>query len=585
MILRRAAFFACIMILASSAGFCENAPMGRYGPQQMGFTPEKLEPPLALNWEFTSTKNRNNPAAPVAEDGVCYFSSGDRIYALDMETGNIKWKYPLDTTLTSSIKNTPAIIDGQLYFGTGDGKLYCLNAQNGTFQWFFETRGAIRCPPIVQDGILYFGADDNSIYTLDASTGDTLWTKPFVARDDFGNGIAVGAGMVVGSCMDGILYGISASGKQRWGFRLPNAPIKTSPIMTENITIMAIGNVMYGISTRSSQTKWFVQLPSEVAATPATDGTDVIVPCRNKKLYCYNISGRQPIMKWTEPSDIGGIPLSSPTIADKLVYVTASHGVVTAFSITDGTLKWRYVLPPSAITTPGQQYTDASCSPIVANGSLLVLTDDGVLHCFTKTAPDASAPEVFNVTPVNGTRMSGVPPIKFSATLSDLGSGVDLGDGRDFSVGSAVMQLDGVPVELTVDLATGTVSYFTEVGDPKKSVAKPLKDGIHLVTLIVKDYAGNQLIKEWNFTADSTLPPPRRAVIQPGKRTKDPGLMRNPGGTSQSPGMYGSGEIQAPPPPPMPGGPGGPGGPGNYNDNSNRHQGRQYPSSSNDYNQ
>jgi len=441
MILRRAALFACLLILASSAGLADDALMGRYGPQQMGFTSEKLEPPLILAWEFTANKYHDNPAAPVVANGMCYFASGDRVYGLDMETGNLIWKYPMEQSLTSTVKATPAIVDGKLYFGTGDGKLYCLDEQTGAFQWFFETRAALRCPPLVQDGILYLGSDDNSIYTIDASTGDTAWSKPFVSRDDFANGIAVGAGIVVGSSMDGTLYGVNASsGKQKWGFRLPSAPVKTSPIMTENVTIMALGNVVYGLTTRSGQRKWMIQLPSDVSATPATDGTDVFVPCHNKKLYCYNIAGRQPALKatWVEPADIGGIPLSSPTVADQLVYCTGSHGVVSAFSVVDGTLKWRYVFAPSAITTPGSSFTDASTSPIVANGALLVLTDDGVLHCFTKTAPDTSPPDIYFITPANGTRMSGAPPIKFSAALYDMGSGVD------FS--SATMMLDSESV-------------------------------------------------------------------------------------------------------------------------------------------
>jgi len=551
MILRRAALFACLLVLASSAAFCEDATCGRYGPQQASFTAEKLEPPLILAWEYTASKHNDNPAAPVVANGTCYFACGDRVYAVDVQTGNLQWKYPMEVALTGTVKATPAIVDNQLYFGTNDCKLYCLDAQNGTFQWFFETRGAVRCPPFVQDGILYFGSDDNSIYTIDAATGDTFWTKPFTARDDFGIGIAVGAGMIVGSCMDGNMYGVNASGKPRWMFRLPAAPIKSSPIMAENVTIMAVGNSMYGVTTRSGQSKWMIQLPSEVAATPATDGADVFVPCRDKRLYCYNVAGRQPVMKWTEPVDIGGTPMSSPTVADQLVYVTAAHGIVAAYSVVDGTLKWRYVFVASQQTSPGVQFTDASSSPVVANGALMVLTDDGVLHCFTKTAPDTSPPDIYYVTPANGTRMSGAPPIKLSAAVYDVGSGADFG--------SATMLLDGEPVELTTDLTISTVSYSTPVGDAKGGAVRPLKDGVHIVALTVKDYAGNQLTKEWSFIADSTLPPPRRAVkTEVGKSTKEPGTNTNTSGrrTWQRPGQ---GTNESPPGPPgsnMPGPPG-----------------------------
>lgn len=548
MILRRSVLLVCLLVVVSSVGFCDNAIMGRYNPQQNSFTTEKLEPPLILSWEFTGSRFRGNPAAPVAADGVCYFACGDRVYALDMESGNLKWKYPQDQSLTSVVKATPQIINGKLYFGTVDGKLYCLDGQTGAFQWFFETRGALRCPPITLDGITYLGCDDNSIYTLDADSGDMMWSKPFVSRDDFANGIAVGAGMVVGSSMDGNVYGINASsGKLRWVFRLPSAPVKTSPAMAENVTIVAVGNVMYGLTTRSGQRKWMVQLRSEAASTPATDGSDVIVACHDRKLYCYNVTGRQPALKWTEPADIGGAPLSSPTIADKMVYVTGSRGVVSAFSLADGSLKWRYVFMPSATTLSGAAGMDAASSPVVTNGSLLVLTDDGVLHCFTKTAPDTTPPDVYSATPPNGKQMSGAPPIKFSAVIYDQGSGVDFG--------SAQMTLDGNAVDLTTDFGAGTVAYTFEAADATKTAVKPLADGVHTVSLAVNDYAGNENKVTWTFTANRMLPPPKRATVASpiGRTNANPNTPSNRTRNSRDTQQGNTGGMESPPPPPPPG--------------------------------
>lgn len=570
MILRRSVMLVSLLLIISSVGFCDNATMGRYSPQQNSFTTEKLEPPLMLSWEFTSSRYRGNPAAPVAADGSCYFACGDRVYALDMDSGNVRWKYPQDQSLTSVVKTTPQIIDNKLYFGTVDGKLYCLDAQTGAFQWFFETRGALRCPPITLDGITYLGCDDNSIYTLDAATGDMAWSKPFVSRDDFANGIVVGAGMVVGASMDGNVYGVNASsGKLRWVFHLPSAPVKSSPAMTENVTVMAVGSVMYGLTTRSGQRKWFVQLPSEIAATPATDGSDVFVPCHDKKLYCYNVTGRTPALKWTEPAEIGGMPLSSPTVADQIVYVTGSHGVVSAFSVADGSLKWRYVFMPSALNVSATAGMDAASSPMVANGALLVLTDDGVLHCFTKTAPDTTPPDVYSITPANGKQISGAPPIKFSAVIYDQGSGVDFG--------SAQMTLDGSTVDLQSDFSTGTVSYVFDAADAQTAV-KPLADGVHTVTLSVKDYAGNENKSTWTFVANRMLPPPRRSSVSSpiGKSTTAPKSSIRPrwsnnSGSSQenqgNQGNFNAGEV--PPPPPAPGPPD----PGNSN-NDGRHDWR-----------
>jgi len=544
---------AILLFVASNSIAWSDFLMARYNASQTGSTSEKIRLPLALSWEHVGNKFENNPASPVVAGNMVVFACGDRVYGVDLATGSLKWRYPSDQGLGGSVKATPAIYGNNVYFGAGEN-LYCINLKTGTFRWAYQTRGSIRCPPVVVDGVIYFGSDDNSLYAIRADSGEMAW-KPFVVRDDIAVGIAVGAGMIIVSCMDGNVYGITAStGKLRWQpFRLPAAPTDTSPVISENIAIIAVANTMYGLSARSGQLRWMVQLPAEVAATPAVLGYDVYVPCRDKKIYAYSAAGRQPILKWAAPADLGSSPMSSPIIAGDLLWVTGSKGVIAAFSLVDGSLKWRYTVAPSIVTTPNSLYCDAASSPTISNGALLVLTDDGVLHCFTPDAPDHIPPGIFNITPANGTRMSGAPPIKISAVIYDIGSGVD-----PFSV---TMALDGQPVDAKdkalFDISTSAVSYQTEMGgDGKQAVV--LSDGIHKITVTAKDYAGNLLTKDWYIIADSSLPPPRRIApaTEPGKKEKEPTKKTQPPTKPQTPpimppmppGM----EMPPPPPPPMP---------------------------------
>ncbi|MCE5323859.1 PQQ-binding-like beta-propeller repeat protein [bacterium] len=553
MFIRRAGLLAAILLTASSSAFSADCTMGHYDPNQDGYTSEKIELPLALNWEFTSLKFDNNPSSPLVVDGVCYFASGSNIYALDMATGVKKWQYPSDRPLAGSVKTTPAYYGGNIYFTSVDGNMYCVDAETGVFQWAYQTRGAIRSSPVIDDGVIYFGADDNSIYAVDAETGEAIWSSPFTTRDDFAQSVAVNSGIVVAACMDGLLYGINkSSGTCKWIFRLPGAPVRTSPVIANNLVIMAISNTVYGLPIRSGQTKWMITLPSDASASPAAVGQEIYVPCRDKKIYAYTLNGRQPKLKWTAPIDIGASPMSSPIIAKDTLFVTTSKGVVAAYSVEDGTLKWRYIASPSLITMPGSNYVDAASSPTVADQSLIVMTDDGVLHCFSPQASDNESPTEYKLSPPNAIAMSGVPPIKMSAIIYDIGSGVDFN--------SVAMTLDGNAVAYKTDLETSTVTYITELAEDGKPVTK-LPDGIHTIKITAKDYFGNTLNKEWFFFADNTLPAPKRAVSeQTGKKTKEttkknqkttPNTTNNrrtwggsnPGGDQNSP----------PPPPPMPG--------------------------------
>ncbi|MDH7601506.1 MAG: PQQ-binding-like beta-propeller repeat protein [Armatimonadota bacterium] len=550
------AIFVILLVLVAAGCASAEMVMARYDPTQSSSTSQQLALPVALKWQYVANKFDNNAASPIVVNGTAYFACGDRVYAVDLETGSLKWRYPREQGLGGSVKCTPAYYKGAIYFGATDENLYCLDAETGTFRWAYRVRGAIRCPPVIVDNMIYVGADDESLYAIEAETGERRWV--FTARDDIAMGIAVGSGMVVAASMDGNLYGIAQStGKLRWIFRLPLAPTDSSPVITESIVVMAVGNNMYGLSTRSGQQKWHVTLPAEVAATPAAQGYDVYVPCKDKKIYAYLTNARQPIFKWTQPADLQATPMSSPVVAGDTVWVTGARGVVAAFAAQDGSLKWRYPISPSTVTTPNALYCDAASSPTIADGVLLVLTDDGVLHCFSPDAADQLPPKVYSVSPVSGSLMSPAPPIKISAVLYDVGSGVD------FS--TAAITLDGQPVETTVDLPTSTVSYVTPVGGAGKQAVYIKPDGLHYIAVSAKDYAGNSVVKEWYIITDSSLPPPRRVVAgeETGKQTKEPKTKPTeqpkpstpPAGTETPPGPQPPG-IEAPPPPPPPPSPG-----------------------------
>jgi len=58
-----------------------------------------------------------------------------------------------------------------LYFGANNGKMYKINGETGTPIWEFTTAGAIKSSPIVYNGWVYFGSDDGRCYCISASDG------------------------------------------------------------------------------------------------------------------------------------------------------------------------------------------------------------------------------------------------------------------------------------------------------------------------------------------------------------------------------------------------------------------------------
>jgi len=76
------------------------------------------------------------------------------VFSLNSQTGAYNWKYK---TTSSEIWSSPIIADGKVVVGAGDGKLYCINANDGSLVWSKYTLERIVSSPAVCDGTVYVG--------------------------------------------------------------------------------------------------------------------------------------------------------------------------------------------------------------------------------------------------------------------------------------------------------------------------------------------------------------------------------------------------------------------------------------------
>ena len=128
---------------------------------------------MGSSGEFaTSGQVRTSPAISV--DGIVYFGSDDKkVYALGGQTGEKLWEFETSSQVFSSPSIGP---DGMVYFGSNDKKLYAVNGQSGQLIWNFTATGRIDSSPAVGfDGTVYFGSYDQKLYALNGQTGEKLW--------------------------------------------------------------------------------------------------------------------------------------------------------------------------------------------------------------------------------------------------------------------------------------------------------------------------------------------------------------------------------------------------------------------------
>lgn len=107
-------------------------------------------------------------------DGKRLDSSADAMYRSDLlhsgtyetkplhELDGIKWKFKTGWSVFSS----PAVATGMVFFGSYDGYLYALDANNGRLRWKFKTQYLIFSSPAIVNGMIYFGSEDGHVYAL-----------------------------------------------------------------------------------------------------------------------------------------------------------------------------------------------------------------------------------------------------------------------------------------------------------------------------------------------------------------------------------------------------------------------------------
>ena len=127
---------ALALPFASSSAAADSA-MFRGGAGLTGAYEGTLQMPVALSWRYTapySPAAAANPSSPAVRDGVVYFSVGNRVYAVTAESGEVKWRFPQDEALTSVVRTSLAAVNGTVFFGDTDGKLYALRDATATVE-------------------------------------------------------------------------------------------------------------------------------------------------------------------------------------------------------------------------------------------------------------------------------------------------------------------------------------------------------------------------------------------------------------------------------------------------------------------
>lgn len=321
----------------------------------------KLRPPFRERWVVRGGHLIEFPPA-VAYDRLYVGTNPGRFLAIEAATGKIAWQKRFKRCIAAS----PAVADGVVYQPLMDpspcgepdrdapGYLVAMDADTGRTLWRFEA-GVIESSPLFVDGLLYFGSWDGRVYALDPETRRVRWS--FQTGDEVKAAPAYANGTIVIGSYDGRVYALdAATGKERWSTEAQGGVggagnfYATAALAYGRVFVGNTDGKVYAFGLESGDLLWSHSTGGFVYSSAAVWERTVYVGSYDGSLYALDAATGD--VRWT--FEAGGRISGAAVVIDGVVYVSTLEQRTFALDARTGKQVW---------TFPDGKYT-----PIVADG-------------------------------------------------------------------------------------------------------------------------------------------------------------------------------------------------------------------------
>ncbi len=250
-------------------------------------------------------------------DQLLFGSRDDHLHCLMMRDGTERWRLACGA---KDVDSTPAVIEGRAWFGTGDARMYCVNA-GGEVLWSYTAGGALESSPSVADGRVYVGCSDGYLHCVRASDGERMWTFP-TGDDTPSSPVVVGDRVYVGS-RNGFLYAVDrVAGTRVWRYRAGAGIVGTPAVVDGRVFVGADDAVVHCVKADEGSALWRTRVASGMAASPTVLDGMLVVGDRSGALNALEAESGA----WVWTHEAGASVVSSACIAGGRIYVGSLGG-------------------------------------------------------------------------------------------------------------------------------------------------------------------------------------------------------------------------------------------------------------------
>jgi outer membrane protein assembly factor BamB len=349
---------------------------------------------LSVAWEVSIGEGSSDEiplnAQPIVVDGRIFTMDTDsHLRAFDIKNGQQLWQVNVrpDDEDDAVIGGGVGFADGVLFATTGYDEVIALNPVNGTILWRRDIPAAARAAPTIMDGRLYIATLDNRLLALNPADGALLWEHAGLSESAGLVGAAsptATRNIVIPAFSSGEITALRVeNGSVAWSENLAGvrsiggisslSDIKALPVVDNGVVIaFSFSGKMAAIDELSGNRIW--QRDIGGSQTPWVAGDYIFALSSDNELMALNRTSGSILWvtqldKYTDPDDLQGkILWAGPLLAGGRLILTGSDGRLVEFNPMTGAALAQSDLDRAMVIPP-----------IVANGTLYILSENGML--------------------------------------------------------------------------------------------------------------------------------------------------------------------------------------------------------------
>ena len=377
------------------------APLGA-SPQAGGNPAHVLEHPalpehVSRAWSASigtgGGYRRKVTAQPVVDGGRVFTMDSDGVVsAFDTASGGQAWRAVTqdDADRSTNVGGGVAVAGGVVYAVTGRADALALDAATGAVKWRAKRPSPARAAPTVAAERVFVPLLDSQLVALSIADGKSMWTYQGRTSEPMVLGLpapAYGEGLLLAGFGAGELVALNPlSGAVIWVDSLAAARGRNSladvstilgrtAIKSGRAYAVSMGQQLASVDLRSGRRLWERNVSS--AESPWIAGDWMFLATAGNQVAAFSLIDGQAA--WATQLDVFENPEKKkdpirwygPVLAGDRVILAGSNGVAVSLSPYTGQILGSEKLPGPA-----------SVTPVVAGGTLYIVTDDGSIVAF-----------------------------------------------------------------------------------------------------------------------------------------------------------------------------------------------------------